>query len=40
MAADSLTTTWRTDRLELIERYRQELQVQHEACRTVSNTTQ
>ena len=40
MAADSLTTTWRTDRLELIERYRMELQVRHNDRRAVSTTTQ
>ena len=40
MAADSLTTTWRTARLELIERYREELQVGHNDHRAVSTTTQ
>lgn len=40
VAATSLTTTWRIDRLELIERYREELQVGHNDHRAVSTTTQ
>ena len=40
MAVASVATKWRTDRLELVERYRQQLEVRHYARRTVSTTTQ